>query len=193
MEVKGQRSRSQQAVELTKACTSTLGHWSPTSSSCASVALSPVHTRNNVKATLSQQQATLLPVASTMLPFSQQCRSNARLCLSNIRFCSIRHCCWWVLNSLNGCSRPIYLVFETVALYDAWLGAPCINFLTYLLRGQIRCTSWKSGKENTECWALVGRGWRCCRYDDCPAYAMAIVARNSRIVHARHHWTDSME
>jgi len=31
--------------------------------------LSPVHTSNNVEATLSKQQATLLPVASTMLPF----------------------------------------------------------------------------------------------------------------------------
>ena len=32
-------------------------------------ALSPVHTNNNVEATLSKQQATLLPVASTMLSF----------------------------------------------------------------------------------------------------------------------------
>jgi len=32
-------------------------------------ALSPVHTSNNVEATLSKQQATKLPVASTMLPF----------------------------------------------------------------------------------------------------------------------------
>jgi len=36
-----------------------------------------------------------------------------------------------VLNSLNGGSRPICLVFRTAALGDAL--APCINYLTYLL------------------------------------------------------------
>jgi len=41
--------------------------------------------------------------------------------------------CVTVLNSLNGCLRPICLVFETAALCDAYLGAPCINLVTYLL------------------------------------------------------------
>jgi len=35
-------------------------------------------------------------------------------------------------HSLNGCSRPICLVFGTATLCDA-LGASCINHLTYLL------------------------------------------------------------
>ena len=72
--------------------------------------LSPVHTSNNVEATLSKQQATLLPVASTMLPFlatvskqrstlSKGRNFNAKLVRHCCRFCQqsrtlLRHCCW---------------------------------------------------------------------------------------------------
>ena len=77
--------------------------------------LSPVHTSNNVEATLSKQQATkqqatLLPIASTMLPFwatmSQQRSTlskgrnfNAKLVRHCCRFWQqsqtlLRHCCW---------------------------------------------------------------------------------------------------
>ena len=72
--------------------------------------LSPVHTSNNVEATLSKQQATLLPVASTMLLYwatmskqrstlSKGRNFNAKLVRHCCRFWQqswtlLRHCCW---------------------------------------------------------------------------------------------------